>query len=146
MLQSITCRRLTVHLLRLTIFTGKVLDSYILDRYLLQKVRTLAARVTSDDAFAPQPITKPSQVTVTVERIGQKVAGEQREESKVQRCFFCLYICIHLWVCVSYFSLTVWTGSAMCQRPQGSWRWSGCRRVTGDALNSTPQSCCYSHS
>lgn len=73
----------SVNLLRLTIFTGKVLDSYILDGDLLQEIRTLAARVTSDDAFPSQPIAEPSQVTVTVEGIGQEIAGKQREELKV---------------------------------------------------------------
>lgn len=102
--QPVTCRRLKIRLLRLTIFTGKVLDSYILDRYLLQKVGALAARITSDDAFTPQPIAKPSQVTVTVERIGQKVAGEQREGAKGHRgCFLWpLYWDTGTCVCVSY--------------------------------------------
>lgn len=67
-------------LLRLTLFAGKVLDSYILDGDLLQEVRALAARVPRDDAFPSQPITEPSQVTVTVEGIGQKVSGEEDEE------------------------------------------------------------------
>lgn len=67
----------SVNLLHLTIFTGKVLDSYILNGDLLQEIRTLAARVTGDDALSSQPITKPRQVTVTVEGIGQKVAGKK---------------------------------------------------------------------
>ena len=61
--------------LHLTIFTSKVLDSYILDGDLFQKVWILAARVTRDNAFPSQPVTEPSQVAVAVERVGQKVTG-----------------------------------------------------------------------
>lgn len=81
------------NLLRLTIFTGKVLDSYILDGDLFQKIRTLAARVTGDDAFPSQPITEPSQVTVTVEGIGQKIAGKRRETLGV--VFVCVSVSVH---------------------------------------------------
>lgn len=62
--------------LHLTIFTGKVLNSYILDGNLLQEIRVLAARVPSHDAFPSQPIAEPGQVAVTVEGIGQKVPGK----------------------------------------------------------------------
>lgn len=62
-------------MLRLTLVTGEVLHGDVLDGDLLQEIRVLAARVTSDDALPSQPIAEPRQVTVTVEGIGQEVAG-----------------------------------------------------------------------
>lgn len=59
-----------------TVFAGKVLNGDVLNGDFFQEVRTLAAGVARDDAFPPQPITQPGQMTVAVERIGQKVAGE----------------------------------------------------------------------
>lgn len=85
----------SVNLLHLTIFTGKVLDSYILDGDLLQEIRTLAARVTGDDALPSQPVAEPRQVTVTVEGIGQKVAGKQRVQLEMLTVFFC--VCVFLY-------------------------------------------------
>jgi len=78
-----------VNLLRLTVFTGKVLNSYVLDGDLLQEIRALAARVAGDNALPPQPIAEPSQVTVTVEGIGQKVAGKKR-----RAIIMCVSVCV----------------------------------------------------
>lgn len=41
-------------------------------------------------------------MTVTVERIGQKVAGEQREELKALRCIFYPFIFLYACMCESY--------------------------------------------
>lgn len=68
-----------LNLFNLTIFTGKILDSYILNGDFLQEIRILAARVTSDDALPSQPITEPRQMAVTVEGIGKEVAEENKE-------------------------------------------------------------------
>lgn len=89
----------SVNLLHLTIFTGKVLDSYILDGDLLQEIRTLAARVTGDDALPSQPVAEPRQVTVTVEGIGQKVAGKQRVQLEMLTVFF-LCVCVFICICI----------------------------------------------
>ncbi len=78
---------LSANVLCLTIFTGKILDSYILDGDLLQEIRTLAARITSDNALPSQPITEPSQVTVAVKGIGQKVAVEKKSTAFCCVCF-----------------------------------------------------------
>lgn len=133
----------SVYLLRLTIFTGKVLDGYVLDGDLLQEVRTLTAGVTRDDALSSQPVAQPRQVTVAVEGIGQKVAVKQKARLVTQ---FFFAVCVNgsalCFVCV----LTEWTGSAACRTLRGSWRWSGCRRGTGDALSSVRRSCCCSRS
>lgn len=58
----------------LTIFTGKVLDSYVLNRNLFEEIWILTARISGDDALPPQPIPEPSQVTIAVEWIGQEVS------------------------------------------------------------------------
>lgn len=68
-----------LNLFNLTIFTGKILDSYILNGDFLQEIRILAARVTGDDALPSQPITEPRQMAVTVEGIGKEVAEENKE-------------------------------------------------------------------
>lgn len=68
-----------LNLFNLTIFTGKILDSYILNGDFLQEIRILAARVTRDDALPSQPITEPRQMAVTVEGIGKEVAEENKE-------------------------------------------------------------------
>lgn len=93
-------------LLHLTIFTGKVLDSYILDGDLLQEVRTLAAGVTSDDAFPSQPVTEPSQVTVTVKRIGQKVSGDKKRGNEGAQQFysFFAFTLSHIWALYCLYS------------------------------------------
>lgn len=84
-----------MHLPHLTVFAGKVLDSYVLDGDLLQEVRTLAARITCHNAFPSQPIPEPSEVTVTVEGISEKVSGEQRREG-AQGHMGCISIFVHL--------------------------------------------------
>lgn len=115
----------SVNLLHLTIFTGKVLDSYILDGDLLQEIRTLAARVTGDDALPSQPVAEPRQVTVTVEGIGQKVAGKQRVQLEMLTVLFCVCVCFYMhlhYVSQSVCALTAWTGSAACRMLRGSWR------------------------
>lgn len=68
------------HYSLLTIFTGKVLDSYVLNGNLLEEIRILTARISGDDALPPQPVTEPSQVTVAVEWISQEVSREENDE------------------------------------------------------------------
>lgn len=64
-----------------TVFAGKVLNGYILNRDLLKKVWALTARVARDNPFLTEPFPQPGQVTVTVKRIGQQVpVGSHKEK------------------------------------------------------------------
>lgn len=58
-----------------TLLTAEVRQSHILQRDLLQKGRTLAARITGHNLPTPQPIAEPGQPAVTIEGVGQKVTG-----------------------------------------------------------------------
>lgn len=60
-----------------TVLTAEVRQGHILQRDLLQEAGTLAAGVTCHDLPAPQPIAEPGQAAVTVEGVGQEVAGRR---------------------------------------------------------------------
>lgn len=64
--------------MRLTLLTAEVRQSHVLQGDLLQKRRTLTARVTRHNLSSPQPVTEPGQSTVTVEGVGQEVAVGDR--------------------------------------------------------------------
>lgn len=58
----------------LTIIAGEVLNGYILDWDFLEEVGLLASRISCYNPFLSEPFSQPCQMTVTVERIGQKVS------------------------------------------------------------------------
>lgn len=63
----------------LTFFAAEVWKCHVLEWDLFQECRSLAARVARDDLAAAEPVSKPCQPAVTVERVGQQVPGMEKK-------------------------------------------------------------------
>lgn len=63
----------------LTIITSEVLNGDVLDGDFFEEVGFLTSRISRYNPFLPEPFSQPSQVAVTVKRIGQEVSKCHRQ-------------------------------------------------------------------